>query len=123
MLTTSAPPPKLLYEVLFPRFWLPKFGIWFRFRDPWLLGPLTFAWRYQKVNADYLTERGAAVQLTDETLPDKLLPAVRDLLFHPEHLALMSVAAGVLDKPDAAAHLARLLLAKGARVAQEEELC
>lgn len=93
------------------------------FALPAVLVPLTFAWRYQKVNADYLTERGAAVQLTDETLPDKLLPAVRDLLFHPEHLALMSVAAGVLDKPDAAAHLARLLLAKGARVAQEEELC
>lgn len=85
----------------------PAFGL------PSVLVPLTFAWRYQKVNADYLTERGAAVQLTDETLPEQLLPTVRALLFPPDGgrdpLASMSAAAAALDRPAAAADLARLI--------------
>ena len=72
----------------------PAFGL------PSVLVPLTFAWRYQKVNADYLTERGAAVQLTDETLPEALLPTVRALLFAPDRLAGMAAAAAALDRPD-----------------------
>lgn len=84
----------------------PAFGL------PSILVPLTFAWRYQKVNADYLTERGAAVQLTDETLAETLLPAVRDLLFNSEKLARMAAAAAALDKPDAAAGLARVIMAE-----------
>ncbi len=85
----------------------PAFGL------PSVLVPLTFAWRYQKVNADYLTERGAAVQLTDETLQEQLLPTVRALLFPPPGLpgglASMSAAAAALDRPAAAADLARLI--------------
>jgi len=84
----------------------PAFGL------PSVLVPLTFAWRYQKVNADYLTERGAAVQLTDETLPKALLPTVRALLFAPDRLAGMAAAAAALDRPEAAADLARLILAQ-----------
>jgi UDP-N-acetylglucosamine--N-acetylmuramyl-(pentapeptide) pyrophosphoryl-undecaprenol N-acetylglucosamine transferase len=84
----------------------PAFGL------PAILVPLTFAWRYQKVNADYLTERGAAVQLTDETLPEMLLPTVRRLLFDGAALARMSAAARALDRPDAAADLARLILSE-----------
>lgn len=102
----------------------PAFGL------PSILVPLTFAWRYQKVNADYLTERGAAVQLADETLADTLLPTVRELLFDREKLAHMAAAASALDKPDAAAHLARVILAaakpaKGvaSSLAQEETSC
>jgi UDP-N-acetylglucosamine--N-acetylmuramyl-(pentapeptide) pyrophosphoryl-undecaprenol N-acetylglucosamine transferase len=95
----------------------PAFGL------PSILVPLTFAWRYQKVNADYLTERGAAVQLTDETLPEALLPTVRALLFDPDRLADMAAAAAALDRPDAAADLARLILAQGAAVAPEEAPC
>jgi UDP-N-acetylglucosamine--N-acetylmuramyl-(pentapeptide) pyrophosphoryl-undecaprenol N-acetylglucosamine transferase len=95
----------------------PAFGL------PSVLVPLTFAWRYQKVNADYLTERGAAVQLTDETLPEALLPTVRALLFAPDRLAGMATAAVALDRPDAAAELARLILAQGARVASPEAPC
>ena len=95
----------------------PAFGL------PAVLVPLTFAWRYQKVNADYLTEHGAAVQLTDETLAESLLPTVRGLLFDPERLAGMAAAAAALDRPEAATDLARLILAQGAPVAQEEALC
>lgn len=84
----------------------PAFGL------PSILVPLAFAWRYQKVNADYLTERGAAVQLTDETLAESLLPAVQELLFNPERLAHMAAAARALDRPDAAADLARVILAE-----------
>ena len=84
----------------------PAFGL------PSVLVPLTFAWRYQKVNADYLAERGAAIQLTDETLPEALLPTVRALLFAPDRLAGMAAAAAALDRPDAAADLARLILAQ-----------
>lgn len=85
----------------------PAFGL------PSVLVPLTFAWRYQKVNADYLTERGAAVQLTDDALPTALLPTLRDLLGDPSRLAAMAAAAAALDRPDAATDLARLILAEG----------
>lgn len=85
----------------------PAFGL------PSILVPLTFAWRYQKVNADYLSERGAAVQLIDETLGETLWPTVRELLFNREKLASMAAAAAALDKPAAAADLARLILAEG----------
>jgi UDP-N-acetylglucosamine--N-acetylmuramyl-(pentapeptide) pyrophosphoryl-undecaprenol N-acetylglucosamine transferase len=84
----------------------PAFGL------PSILVPLAFAWRYQKVNADYLTERGAAVQLTDETLGEALLPTIEEILFDQDKLARMSAAAAALDKPNAAAHLARLILAE-----------
>ena len=82
----------------------PAFGL------PAILVPLTFAWRYQKVNADYLTERGAAVELTDETLAETLLPAVRGLLADRDKLARMAAAAAALDRPQAATDLARVIL-------------
>ena len=78
----------------------PAFGL------PSVLVPLTFAWRYQKVNADYLTDRGAAIQLTDETIHDLLLPTVSGLFADQDRLAEMGRAAKALDKPRATAHLA-----------------
>jgi UDP-N-acetylglucosamine--N-acetylmuramyl-(pentapeptide) pyrophosphoryl-undecaprenol N-acetylglucosamine transferase len=81
----------------------PAFGL------PAVLVPLAWAWRYQKVNADFLTERGTAVQLTDEQLPDKLLPTVLSLLDDETKLAQMGAAAKALDKPDAAVNLARVI--------------
>jgi len=83
------------------------------FALPSILVPLTFAWRYQKVNADYLARRGAAMQLTDEQLPQALLPAVTDLLHDQATLSQMSAAAGALDVPEAAANLAQLILQEG----------
>jgi UDP-N-acetylglucosamine--N-acetylmuramyl-(pentapeptide) pyrophosphoryl-undecaprenol N-acetylglucosamine transferase len=81
----------------------PAFGL------PAVLVPLAWAWRYQKVNADFLTERDTAVQLTDEQLPDKLLPTVLSLLDDEAKLARMGAAAKALDKPDAAVDLARVI--------------
>jgi undecaprenyldiphospho-muramoylpentapeptide beta-N-acetylglucosaminyltransferase len=85
----------------------PAFGL------PAILVPLTFAWRYQKVNADYLTERGAAVQLTDERLSAELLPVVMDLLQDQTRRQQMAAAAAALDKPAAATDLAQLILRLG----------
>jgi UDP-N-acetylglucosamine--N-acetylmuramyl-(pentapeptide) pyrophosphoryl-undecaprenol N-acetylglucosamine transferase len=84
----------------------PAFGL------PSILVPLTFAWRYQKVNADYLTERGAAVQLVDETLAETLRPTVEKLLYDPATLERMAAAAAALDRPNAAFDLARLVVAE-----------
>jgi len=48
----------------------PSFGL------PAVLVPYPHAWRYQKVNADYLVRRGAAMRIEDEKLPDQIVPAV-----------------------------------------------
>ena len=102
----------------------PAFGL------PSILVPLTFAWRYQKVNADYLTERGAAVQLVDENLMETLLPTVRALLLDREKLSHMAEAAAALDRPGAATDLARLILTEAtpasrvnSSLTQEEASC
>lgn len=76
---------------------------------PSIVVPLVWAWRYQKVNADYLCDRGTAVQLTDEELGTKLLPTLQSLLNDPERLAQMRVAAQALDIPNGADNLAELI--------------
>jgi undecaprenyldiphospho-muramoylpentapeptide beta-N-acetylglucosaminyltransferase len=52
----------------------PLFGL------PAVLVPYPYAWRYQKVNADYLVRQNAAVFLQDELLDDTLLSVLTDLL-------------------------------------------
>lgn len=84
---------------------MPFFGL------PAVLVPYPHAWRYQRVNAEWLTERGAAVTLRDERLDDELLPTLRGLLENEERLARMADRARALSRPDAAACLARNLLA------------
>jgi UDP-N-acetylglucosamine--N-acetylmuramyl-(pentapeptide) pyrophosphoryl-undecaprenol N-acetylglucosamine transferase len=85
------------------------------FRLPSILVPLAWAWRYQKVNADYLCERGTAVQLTDESLGEQLLPTIQTLMADPDKLAQMSQAAQTLDISNGAENLANLIefVAKG----------
>ena len=85
----------------------PAFGL------PSILVPLTFAWRYQKVNADYLTERGAAIQSTDETLADDLPSIALDLLADEARLQKMGQATAAMDEPNAARKLAELITAVG----------
>jgi UDP-N-acetylglucosamine--N-acetylmuramyl-(pentapeptide) pyrophosphoryl-undecaprenol N-acetylglucosamine transferase len=84
---------------------LPLFGL------PSILVPYPYAWRYQKVNADYLVERGAAVLLRDEAMADDLLPTVRALLGDEARLAAMRDCASALAQPDGAWNVAREVLA------------
>jgi UDP-N-acetylglucosamine--N-acetylmuramyl-(pentapeptide) pyrophosphoryl-undecaprenol N-acetylglucosamine transferase len=81
----------------------PLFGL------PAVLVPYPHAWRYQKVNADYLVKRGAAVRLADEALGTQLAGEVRGLLNDPARLAAMRAAARAAATPEAARHLVREL--------------
>ncbi|MDO8752765.1 MAG: UDP-N-acetylglucosamine--N-acetylmuramyl-(pentapeptide) pyrophosphoryl-undecaprenol N-acetylglucosamine transferase, partial [Anaerolineales bacterium] len=82
----------------------PLFGL------PAVLVPYPYAWRYQKVNADFLAERNAAVILQDELLKDKLLPVVEDLLLNKNKLEAMRVAMKKLSRPNAASVIASQLV-------------
>jgi UDP-N-acetylglucosamine--N-acetylmuramyl-(pentapeptide) pyrophosphoryl-undecaprenol N-acetylglucosamine transferase len=76
---------------------------------PSILVPYPYAWRYQKVNADWLVGRGAAIRVDDERLGDDLLPAILALFDDPARLETMRAAALVLKRPDGAENIARLL--------------
>jgi UDP-N-acetylglucosamine--N-acetylmuramyl-(pentapeptide) pyrophosphoryl-undecaprenol N-acetylglucosamine transferase len=86
---------------------LPFFGL------PAILVPYPHAWRYQRVNAEWLAERGAAVMVRDEQLACELLPTLERLLMDPDRLAQMEQQARALSRPDAAARLAENLLTLG----------
>ena len=83
----------------------PLFGL------PALLVPYPYAWRYQKVNAEYLEERGAAIMVRDETLEERLLPLVDELLSNPQKLDAMRKKMKALSRPKAAEKIAAELLA------------
>jgi UDP-N-acetylglucosamine--N-acetylmuramyl-(pentapeptide) pyrophosphoryl-undecaprenol N-acetylglucosamine transferase len=85
----------------------PAFGL------PALLVPYPYAWRYQKVNADFLAERGAAIRLDDERLATELLPTVQALFADKSRLAEMAAAAQALDIPDATGRLGDTIVAIG----------
>ena len=82
---------------------LPLFGL------PGILAPYPYAWRYQKVNADYLAERGAAVRLNDEDLSEKLYQTVSDLMLDDARLKEMRAKSQALANPKGAQRLANLL--------------
>lgn len=84
---------------------LPAFGL------PAVLVPYPHAWRYQRVNAEWLAARGAAVVLEDERLREDLLPTVCDLLADRERRARMRERSRALARPDAAARIAGELAA------------
>jgi len=81
----------------------PLFGL------PAILVPYPFAWRYQKVNASFLADRGAAVILQDESLENKLYDQIKNLIFDRETLSRMSQAMASLAKPGAAGEIARII--------------
>ena len=85
----------------------PLFGL------PAILVPYPHAWRYQKVNADYLVQHGAAAMLEDAKLSDQILPAVKALFGQPQKLAAMRLAMQSLSHPEAAAEIGRQLLVLG----------
>ena len=82
----------------------PFFGL------PAILVPYPYAWRYQKVNADFLAERNAAVILQDELLEDKLTSMIKDLLQNKNKLEAMRAAVKNLSHPDAATVIASQLV-------------
>jgi len=82
----------------------PYFGL------PAVLVPYPYAWKYQKVNADYLVERGAAVLMEDRYLKANLLATIKDLMTDAQRLAEMSAAMRALSNPDAALAISELLL-------------
>lgn len=80
------------------------------FALPAILVPYPYAWRYQKVNADYLTRRGAAIMLQDNRLNDELLVTLTVLLDNPNKLKAMRAAMFELSHPRAAEKIASALL-------------
>ena len=82
---------------------LPLFGL------PAVLVPYPYAWRYQKVNADYLVGRGGAEILLDNQLGEDLGPALERLLADPRRLEKMSKAMLRLGTPDAANQIANMI--------------
>lgn len=88
----------------------PLFGL------PAILVPYPYAWRYQKVNADYLVNQGTALTIENQDLSRDLLPAVQNLLSDKDKLAEMKARMSALSTPGAAKYIANLLLA----LAQEE---
>lgn len=86
---------------------LPLFGL------PAILVPYPYAWRYQKINADYLSERGAGLRLNDEEMPEKLYDTVMELLGNEERLADMRAKSAALAQPGGARRLADLVLEIG----------
>jgi undecaprenyldiphospho-muramoylpentapeptide beta-N-acetylglucosaminyltransferase len=82
----------------------PRFGL------PAILVPYPYAWRYQRVNADYMAERGAAVRLDDEDMAEQLWPTMKALLCDETRLKEMSGKAQSLARLDATTRLADLVM-------------
>ena len=82
---------------------LPLFGL------PAILTPYPYAWRYQKMNADYLAEAGAAVRLNDEDMAEKLFDTVSALILDDAQLSSMRDKSRALANPHGARRLADLL--------------
>lgn len=82
----------------------PVFGL------PAVLVPYPHAWRYQKVNADFLTQRGAAVILQDQGLNDELLQTLQVILENPNKLKAMRASMFELSRPRAAEKIASKLI-------------
>ncbi len=91
---------------------LPYFGL------PAVLIPYPYAWRYQRVNADYLADRGAALRLDDDRMAAELLPTLGALLDDDARLDQMAdVMRALRPSRPAAEQIAALLaeLAGGVR--------
>jgi UDP-N-acetylglucosamine--N-acetylmuramyl-(pentapeptide) pyrophosphoryl-undecaprenol N-acetylglucosamine transferase len=82
----------------------PLFGL------PAALVPYPYAWRYQKVNAEYLTNRGAAILLEDSHLKEELLNTLVVLIDNPNKLQAMRAAMFELSHPRAAEKIAGVLM-------------
>ena len=93
----------------------PLFGL------PAILVPYPYAWRYQRVNALYLEERGAAVIVEDAELNERLLPAIRNLMRTGSRRTAMREAMQSLAQPQAADSIAGLVYEMASQTAQERK--
>ena len=80
------------------------------FRVPSILVPYPHAWRYQKINADYLADRGAAIRMNEETLAQELLPTIRLILQDEAQYSAMQEHAEALAVDDGAEQIAAVLV-------------
>lgn len=87
---------------------------------PSILVPYPFAWRYQKVNADYLANQGAARFLPDEQMPIQLEQTIDELLNDPDQYHSMQKVLETLKVPEAAKNIANLLTAFGGKIGVDE---
>jgi UDP-N-acetylglucosamine--N-acetylmuramyl-(pentapeptide) pyrophosphoryl-undecaprenol N-acetylglucosamine transferase len=88
---------------------------------PAILVPYPYAWRYQKVNASFLAERGAAVVIADELIGSNLLQTVRELMEDEHRRNQMRREMRSLSRPQAADCIADLL--RGLAVRNPQEGC
>jgi UDP-N-acetylglucosamine--N-acetylmuramyl-(pentapeptide) pyrophosphoryl-undecaprenol N-acetylglucosamine transferase len=77
------------------------------FELPSILVPYPHAWRYQKTNAFYLSDQGAAEIVLDEELLEVLLPRIVALIKDQERLSEMRARLKKLADPKAAQNLAQ----------------
>ena len=82
----------------------PLFGL------PSILVPYPHAWRYQKVNADFLLHHDAAMVLEDSQLASQLVPSIKGLLQDTGRLELMRRNLKDLAHPQSALEIGRLLI-------------
>lgn len=87
----------------------PLFGV------PAILVPYPFAWRYQRVNAEYLVRENAAILLKDEEMGEKLYSTIIALLNDPDKRLEMGRAMASLAKPNAAEAIADVLICVGSK--------
>jgi UDP-N-acetylglucosamine--N-acetylmuramyl-(pentapeptide) pyrophosphoryl-undecaprenol N-acetylglucosamine transferase len=93
----------------------PAFGL------PAVLVPYPHAWRYQRVNADYLAQHGAAQVIKDENLGEHILPVIQGLMRDATRRQQMQTAMRSLSRPLAAQSIAQLLY--GLATAQAPKGC
>jgi UDP-N-acetylglucosamine--N-acetylmuramyl-(pentapeptide) pyrophosphoryl-undecaprenol N-acetylglucosamine transferase len=80
------------------------------FHLPAILIPYPHAWRYQRVNAEWLESRGAALCLDDEGLATTLEPTLRELIRDTAKRQSMSSAARALASDRGAERIAQVIL-------------
>jgi UDP-N-acetylglucosamine--N-acetylmuramyl-(pentapeptide) pyrophosphoryl-undecaprenol N-acetylglucosamine transferase len=76
---------------------------------PAILVPYPYAWRYQRVNAQYLADQGAAIVVNDEGLGTDLIRVVQELMRNKGGLQKMGQAMSALARPDAARAIGGIL--------------
>ncbi len=76
---------------------------------PAILVPYPYAGKHQKQNAQFLVERGAALEIDNDDLADALVPTLKRLFDEPAELSKMRDASRKLAMPNAARNIAAVL--------------